>query len=103
LALNGRLVVGFADPAPALPPAAGLDEWLVNTTTCRWRQRPDMAANVVLKFTSMNWTGDGRLVFWPRSPTSATWSRCSARPTPDRSARSTCRSGSGGSDSFVVW
>jgi hypothetical protein len=45
----------------------GLDEWLVNATTRRWRQLPDLATNVVLKFTSMNWTGDGRLVFWPRS------------------------------------
>ena len=40
----------------------------MNATTRRWRQLPDLATNVVLKFTSMNWTGDGRLGFLAQIP-----------------------------------
>jgi hypothetical protein len=74
---NGRLVVvGFAEPA--LPAGGqGLDEWLLNTTHPPLAAVARHAANVALKFTSMNWTSDGRKVELPER--------------------------SGGSDSFVVW
>jgi hypothetical protein len=101
---NGWLVVvGFADPA--LPGGGqGLDEWLLDTTTRRWRQLPDMPADVALKFTSMNWTGDGRLVFLAQTAdlgdVVAVW-----RPGQPRIAvrQVELPERSGGSDSFVVW
>jgi hypothetical protein len=101
---DGRLaVVGFADPA--LPTGGqGLDEWLLDTTTRRWRHLPDMPANVALKFTSMNWTGDGRLVFLAQTAdlgdVVAVW-----RPGQPRIAVRQVRlpKRSGSSDSFVVW
>jgi hypothetical protein len=101
---NGRLVVvGFADPA--LPGGGqGLDEWLLDTTTRRWRQLPDMPAEVALKFTSMSWTGDGRLVFLARTAdvgdVVAVW-----RPGQPRIAvgKVELPTRSGGSDSFVAW
>jgi hypothetical protein len=101
---NGRLaVVGFADPA--LPSGGqGLDEWLLDTTTRRWQQLPDMPADVALKFTSMNWTGDGRLVFLAQTTdlgnVVAVW-----RPGQPRIALRQVElpKRSGGSDSFVVW
>jgi hypothetical protein len=51
--------------ASSRPPSGGegLDEWLLDTTTRRWQQLPDMPADVALKFTTMSWTGDSRLVF----------------------------------------
>jgi hypothetical protein len=101
---NGRLVVvGFADPA--LPGGGqGLDEWLLDTTTRRWRHLPDMPANVALKSTSMNWTDDGRLVFLAQTAdlgdVVAVW-----RPGQPRIALRQVElpKRSGGSDSFVVW
>ena len=101
---NGRLVVvGFADPA--LPGGGqGLDEWLLDTATRRWRQLPDMPAEVALKFTSMSWTGDGRLVFLARTADAgdvvAVW-----RPGQPRIAvgKVELPTRSGGSDSFVAW
>lgn len=100
---NGRLVVvGFADPA--LPSGGqGLDEWLLDTTTRRWQHLSDMPANVALKFTSMSWTGDGRLVFLAQTDLGdvvAVW-----RPGQPRIAvrQVELPKRSGGSDSFVVW
>jgi hypothetical protein len=101
---DGRLVVvGFADPA--LPTGGqGLDKWLLDTTTRQWRQLPDMPADVALKFTSMNWTGDGRLVFLAQTAdlgdVVAVW-----RPGQPRIAvgKVELPKRSGGSDSFVVW
>jgi hypothetical protein len=101
---NGRLVVvGFADPA--LPGGGqGLDEWLLDTATRRWRQLPDMPAEVALKFTGMSWTGDGRLVFLARTADAgdvvAVW-----RPGQPRIAvgKVELPTRSGGSDSFVAW
>jgi len=101
---DGRPVaVGFADPAP---PGGGqaLDEWLLDTATGRWRHLPDLPANVYLKFTSTEWTADGRLVFLAQSAGHgdlvATW-----RPGEPRIAvrRVELPQRSGGSDSFVVW
>jgi hypothetical protein len=101
---NGRLVVvGFADPALSTG-GQGLDEWLLDTTTRRWRQLPDMPADVALKFTSMSWTGDGRLVFLAQTAdlgdVVAVW-----RPGQPRIAvrRVELPQRSGSSDSFVVW
>jgi hypothetical protein len=101
---DGRLVaVGFGDPAPSGGGQA-LDEWLLDTATGRWRHLPDLPANVYLKFTSMEWAGDGRLVFLAQSAglgdLVATW-----RPGEPRIAvrRVELPERSGGSDSFVVW
>jgi hypothetical protein len=59
---DGRLaVVGFGDPADPGPEQA-LDVWLLDLTTRRWRQLPDMPARVAIKATDMRWTADGRLV-----------------------------------------
>jgi len=59
---DGRLaVVGFGDPADPGPEQA-LDVWLLDLTTRRWQQLPDMPARVALKATDMRWTVGGRLV-----------------------------------------
>jgi hypothetical protein len=59
---DGRLaVVGFGDPVDPGPEQA-LDVWLLDLSTRRWRQLPDMPARVALKATDMRWTTDGRLV-----------------------------------------
>jgi hypothetical protein len=56
------LAVEFADPAWDGGPAQLMDVWLLDLRTRRWRQLPGMPALVALKFTSMAWTGDGRLM-----------------------------------------
>jgi hypothetical protein len=101
---SGRLVVvGFADPALSSG-GQGLDEWLLDTTTRRWRHLPDMPAQVALKFTSMNWTSDGRLVFLAQTAdlgdVVAVW-----RPSQPRIAVRQIKlpKRGGSSDSFVVW
>jgi hypothetical protein len=59
---DGRLaVVGFGDPADPGPEQA-LDVWLLDLTTRRWQQLPDMPARVAIKGTDMRWAADGRLV-----------------------------------------
>ena len=59
---HGNLVaVGFADPAyPG--PAQASDVWILDTRTGRYTHLPGFPAQVRLKFSSMAWTSDDRLV-----------------------------------------
>jgi hypothetical protein len=56
------LAVEFADPAWDGGPAQLLDVWMLDLRTRRWSQLPGMPLLAALKFTSMAWTGDGRLL-----------------------------------------
>jgi hypothetical protein len=61
---QGRLVaLAFADPAWQGGPRQAMDVWLLDTRTGGLTHLPGMPALVDLKFTSMEWTSDGRLVF----------------------------------------
>ena len=63
---RGRLVaLGFANPWTGSGQA--LDVWLLDTETGKLTQLPGMPALVSLKFTSMAWTDDGRLVLLAQS------------------------------------
>jgi hypothetical protein len=78
------------------------DVWLLDPATRRFRHLPDMPAIVDLKFTSMAWTSDGRLVMLAQSvgrTVVAVW-----RPGQKRVAVKPVRlpRRDGGSDSFVV-
>jgi hypothetical protein len=59
---HGTLVaVGFADPAyPG--PAQAEDVWILDTATGKFAHLPGFPAQVDLKFSSMAWTSDDRLV-----------------------------------------
>jgi hypothetical protein len=59
---GGDLVaVGFGDPAyPG--PAQAMDVWILDAKTGKYTHLPGMPAQVRLKFSSMAWTSDGRLV-----------------------------------------
>jgi hypothetical protein len=60
---HGRLIaLDFADPAYRGGGTQVTDVWLLDPTTRRFRHLPDMPAALLLKFTSMAWTADGRLV-----------------------------------------
>lgn len=60
---HGRLIaLDFADPAYRGTGTQVTDVWLLDPATGRFRHLPDMPAAVLLKFTSMAWTTDGRLV-----------------------------------------
>jgi hypothetical protein len=60
---GGRiLAVDFADPAYRLGATQVTDAWLLDPVTGRFRHLPDMPAVVHLKFTSMAWASDHRLV-----------------------------------------
>jgi hypothetical protein len=60
---QGRFVaLGFADPAWQMGAHQAMDVWLLDTRTGRLTHLPGMPAFVDLKFTSMEWTRDGRLV-----------------------------------------
>jgi hypothetical protein len=55
------VAVGFADPAyPG--PAQALDVWILDTASGRYTHLPGMPAQVDLKFSSMAWAPDDRLV-----------------------------------------
>lgn len=59
---HGTLVaVGFGDPAYR-DAAQALDVWILDTATGRFTQLPGFPAQVRLKFSSMAWTSDDRLV-----------------------------------------
>jgi hypothetical protein len=65
---RGRFVaLAFADPSGGGAGKQVLDIWLLNTRTRELTQVPDMPAFVALKYTSMSWTNDGRLVLLARS------------------------------------
>jgi hypothetical protein len=101
---NGKLVaLAFSDPAYRGGGTQVTDVWLLDPATRRLRHLPDMPATVALKFTSMTWTSDGRLVILAESggrDVVAVWrpgkSRIAVRPVrlPARES---------GSDSFVAW
>ena len=59
---HGKLVaVGFADPAyPG--PAQAADVWILDTETGEFTHLPGFPAQIRLKFSSMAWTSDDRLV-----------------------------------------
>jgi hypothetical protein len=60
---GGRLLaVDFADPAYRLGSTQVTDGWLLDPVSGRFRHLPDMPAAVHLKFTSMAWAPDRRLV-----------------------------------------
>jgi hypothetical protein len=96
---RGRFVtLAFANAAQQ-----ELDVWLLDTTTMRLTQVPGMPVFVSLKFTSMTWTNDGRLVLLARSNgrnAVAIW-----RPGQAQLAVKTLHlpaRGNSGSDSFAV-
>jgi hypothetical protein len=61
---QGRYVaLAFADPAWQGGPSQAMDVWSLDTQTGALSHVPGMPALVDLKFTSMQWTRDGRLVF----------------------------------------
>jgi hypothetical protein len=101
---NGRLVaLSFADPAYQLSGTQVTDVWLLDLATRQLRQLPDMPAAVHLKFTSMRWTSDGRLVLLAETEKRSVvvvWrpgrTRIRVRPVPLPTRNS-------GSDSFVAW
>jgi ribosomal protein L34 len=99
---NGRLLaLSFADPAFGRTQVT--DVWLLDPARRRFQQLPDMPALVLLKFTSMSWASDGRLVILAESAgrnVVGVW-----RPSQRRIAvrRVSLPTRSGGSDSFVVW
>lgn len=100
---SGRLVaLSFADPAYDLSSTQVTDVWLLDTETGFLRQLPDMPAAVSLKWTSMSWTADGRLVLLAEVEDRALiaiW-----RPGQERLATRSLRlpERTGGSDAFVV-
>jgi hypothetical protein len=60
---DGRLLaVEFADPAYGPTQRQVSDIWLLDLRTRRWRRLPGMPLATGLKFMSMAWTDDGRLV-----------------------------------------
>jgi hypothetical protein len=60
---QGNLVaLAFADPAWQSGAHQAMDVWLLDTRTGALTHLPGMPAFVDLKFTSMEWTRDGRLV-----------------------------------------
>jgi hypothetical protein len=60
---HGRLIaLDFADPAYRGSGTQVTDVWLLDPATRHFRHLPDMPAAVLLKFTSMAWSNDGRLV-----------------------------------------
>jgi hypothetical protein len=99
-----RLVaIEFGDPAYQFTGTQVTDVWMLNLEQRAVEHLPDMPAAVALKFTSMQWTTDGRLVFLAETndrTVLAVWrpgqKRIRVRPLhiPARNS---------GSDSFVAW
>jgi hypothetical protein len=59
---SGLIALDFADPAYQGSGTQVTDVWLLDPATRRLAHLPGMPAAVSLKFTSMSWTRDGRLV-----------------------------------------
>jgi hypothetical protein len=57
-----RVALAFGDPAWQSGAHQAMDVWLLDTRTGGLTHLPGMPAFVDLKFTSMEWTRDGRLV-----------------------------------------
>jgi hypothetical protein len=103
---KGRFVaLSFSDPAYEFSGTQVTDVWLLDTTNRRLRHLPDMPAAVSLKFTSMSWSSNGRLVILAETDHQqrkvvAIW-RPGQKRIGVRSVPLPARNG--GSDSFVVW
>jgi hypothetical protein len=101
------IALSFSDPAYELTGVQVTDVWLLDPSTGRWQQLPDMPADVALKFTSMSWTSDGRLVMLAQTPTGPTAHDVIAVWRPGetslaiRSVHIPARDS--GSDSFAAW
>jgi hypothetical protein len=101
------IALSFSDPAYEGTGVQVTDVWLLDPGTGRWQQLPGMPADVALKFTSMSWTSDGRLVMLAQTPTGpaahdviAVW-RPGEKSLAIRSVHIPARDS--GSDSFVAW
>jgi hypothetical protein len=57
-----RIALAFADPAWQGGAKQAMDVWILDTRTGGLTHLPDMSTFVDLKFTSIGWTTDGRLV-----------------------------------------
>ena len=57
-----RIALAFADPAWQGGAQQAMDVWILDTRTGSLTHLPGMPTFVDLKFTSMDWTSDGRLV-----------------------------------------
>jgi hypothetical protein len=105
---GGRLIaLDFADPAYALTGIQVTDVWLLDPATRHFRHLPDMPAAVQLKFTSMAWASDSRLVMLARTSgpsgdrdLAAVW-KLGQRQIALRLVRLPARNS--GSDAFVLW
>ena len=98
---HGTLIaVGFGDPAYPGPQQAA-DVWILDTATGKFTHLPGMPAQVDLKFSSMAWTSDDRLVLLLQGggrTVLAVW-RPGAKTLPLRPVR--LPEHTGGSDTFV--
>jgi hypothetical protein len=102
------IALSFSDPAYHATGTQVTDVWLLDPSTGRWQHLPGMPADVALKFTSMSWTSDGRLVMLAQTPTSgpashvviAVW-RPGQKSLAVRSVHIPARDS--GSDSFIAW
>jgi hypothetical protein len=101
---DGRLLaVEFADLSWSRVKGQVSDIWLLDLRTRRWRRLPGMPLITGVKFMSMAWTGDGRLVlagdFERFGKAVAVW-----RPGQDHLATKRLPlPDAAGSDSFVPW
>jgi hypothetical protein len=101
---DGRLLaVEFADLSWSWVKGQVSDIWLLDLQTRRWRRLPGMPLITGVKFMSMAWTGDGRLVlagdFERYGKALATW-----RPGQDHLAvKRLALPAFAGSDTFVPW
>jgi hypothetical protein len=102
------IALSFSDPAYRGTGTQVTDVWLLDPGTGSWQHLPGMPADVALKFTSMSWTSDGRLVMLAQTPTSgpashdviAVW-RPGEKSLAIRSVHIPARDS--GSDSFMAW
>jgi hypothetical protein len=105
---HGRLIaLDFADAAYGEGGTQVTDVWLLDPATRRFRHLPDMPAAVNLKFTSMAWSSDGRLVMLAQTGGPgrarnlvAVW-KPGQRQIALRPVRLPARNN--GSDTFVIW
>lgn len=100
---GGLLALAFSDPAYEGGSTQVTDVWLLDPAARTLQHIPDMPSAVSLKFTSMAWTDDGRLVMLAesgRQQVVAVW-RPGEKRISIRRVRLPTRNG--GSDSFVVW
>lgn len=61
------VALSFSDPAYEFSATQVTDVWLLDPVTRRLTHLPDVPAAVSLKFTSMEWASDGRLVMLAES------------------------------------